>query len=90
MQPSPAMPSVCRHCSNVHFDAQTYAAVLVTGGDEGLRRTLEDVESRIVPCVTAICPRCERVSILSDGTTRSMLGTLRTWTLFREWIDVGS
>lgn len=85
-----AMPSVCRHCESIRFDPKTYASVLVAGGDDGLRRTLEEVEARIVPCVTAVCPKCERVSVLSDGSTRSVLGTIRTWRMFREWIDGGS
>jgi len=80
------MPSLCRHCSDVKFDQNSYAAVLVTGKDQ-LHTTLTALEQRIVPCVTAVCPKCEHVSVLSDGSTESLLCTLYMWQKLREWID---
>jgi hypothetical protein len=79
------MPSLCRHCSDVTFDHTSYAAVLVAGGE--LHTTIDTLEQRIVPCVTAVCPKCEHVSVLSDGTTESLLCTLYMWQRLREWID---
>ncbi len=40
-----------------------------------------------MPCVTAVCPKCEHVSVLSDGTMESLLGTVYMWQRLREWID---
>jgi len=87
MQKNPTtMPSsLCRHCSDVKFDHRSYAAVLVSGGE--LHTTIDALEQRIVPCVTAVCPKCEHVSVLSDGTTESLLCTLYMWQRLREWID---
>lgn len=79
------MPSLCRHCSSVKFNQDSYAAVLVTSG--ALQNTITDLEQRIVPCVTAVCPKCEHVSVLSDGSTESLLCTLYMWQQLREWID---
>ena len=79
--------SVCRHCASSSFNPASYASVLVTGGADGLPTTLSDLESRIVPCVTAVCPQCEKVSVVSDGSTESVLGTIFLWQKTREWID---
>jgi hypothetical protein len=81
------MPSLCRHCSDLKFNKGSYASVLVTGGADALHTTIADLESRIVPCVTAVCPKCEHVSVLSDGSTESLLCTLYMWQRLREWID---
>jgi hypothetical protein len=79
------MPSLCRHCADLKFNKDSYAAVLVSGG--ALQTTISDLEQRIVPCVTAVCPKCEHVSVLSDGSTESLLCTLYMWQRLREWID---
>ena len=79
--------TTCRHCASLTFNPKSYASVLVTGGTDGLPATIADLESRIVPCVTAVCPRCENVSVLSDGSTESLLGTVYLWQRMREWID---
>jgi hypothetical protein len=81
------MRTLCRHCTALRFDQTSYASVLVTGGTDGVQNTLADLESRIVPCVTAVCPKCEHVSVLSDGTMESLLGTVYMWQRLREWID---
>lgn len=77
--------SVCRHCAGLVFDATSYASVLVSGG--AVPPVLADLESRIIPCVTAVCPDCERISVLSDGSQESALGTIFMWQSLREWID---
>jgi hypothetical protein len=79
--------SVCRHCASPAFDARSYASVLVAGGAKELQSIITDLESRIVPCVTAVCPECQRVSVLSDGSTESLLCTIFMWRQLREWID---
>ena len=79
--------TVCRHCSKLSFDDKSYASVLVVGSIEGLEKTIEDLESRIMPCVSALCPRCEKISVLSNGTTESLLCTVFMWQRLREWID---
>jgi hypothetical protein len=48
---------------------------------------VEALEERIIPCVTAVCPECDRVSLISDGSTESMLGSIYMWQRLREWID---
>ena len=79
--------SRCRHCNHLEFNKASYASVLVAGGADGLHEIIADLESRIVPCVTAVCPKCEHVSVLSDGSTESLLCTVYTWQRLREWID---
>ena len=82
--------TICRHCTRTTFDTKTNASVLVTGGVEGFASTVADLESRIVPCVSAVCPTCERISILSSGTTESLLCTVYMWQRLKEWIDTAS
>jgi hypothetical protein len=48
---------------------------------------VESLEERIIPCVTAVCPACDRVSLISDGSTESMLCSIYMWQRLREWID---
>lgn len=79
--------SLCRHCTSLKFDQTSYASVLVTGDSEGLQKTVSELESRIIPCVTAICPKCEHVSVLSNGTHESLLCTVYMWQRLRGWID---
>ena len=81
------MKTVCRHCSPPTLNGGSYAAVLVTSSAEGLPAMLGDLESRIIPCVSAVCPVCERISILSDGSTESVLCTVYMWQRMRQWID---
>ena len=80
-------PTVCRHCTRSRFQNKTYASVLVTGGTDGLATALSDLESRIVPCVSAVCPSCEKISVLSNGTTESLLCTVYMWQRLKDWID---
>ena len=54
-----------------------------------LRKTVESIEERIIPCVTAVCPECDRVSLISDGSTESILCSIFMWQRLRQWIDVG-
>jgi hypothetical protein len=76
----------CRHCAGFSLeDRTTYASVLVAGNI--FRSTVESLEERIVPCVTAVCPECDRVSLISDGSTESMLCSIFMWQSLREWID---
>ena len=82
-----AMP-VCRHCTKAEFKT-SYASVLVLDGRDNIMKTIAELESRQIPCVSAICPKCERVSVLSDGSIDSLLRTVYMWTKTREWIDVG-
>ena len=79
--------SICRHCASLSFNSKSYASVLVTGDGENLARTLANLESRILPCVSAVCPNCENISVLSNGTTESLLCTIYMWQRLREWID---
>jgi hypothetical protein len=76
---------LCRHCHCASFDDKTYASVLVSSGK--LMPEIQSLETRIIPCVTAVCPTCDRVSVLSDGTTESVLCTLFMWQRLKEWID---
>ena len=81
------MRTVCRHCHPLSLNSKSYASVLVTGGTDSLSTTLTDLESRIIPCVSAVCPECEKISILSDGSTESVLCTVFMWQRMRQWID---
>ena len=77
----------CRHCAHFSFDEResTYASVLVAGNV--LLETVELLEKRIIPCVTAVCPQCDRISLISDGSTESMICSIYMWQRLREWID---
>jgi hypothetical protein len=76
----------CRHCAKFSLvDSRTYASVLVAGN--ALLATVESLEKRIIPCVTAVCPDCDRVSLISDGSTESMICSIFMWQRLREWID---
>ncbi len=66
-------------------DSRTYASVLVAGN--ALLATVESLERRIIPCVTAVCPNCDRVSLISDGSTESMICSIFMWQRLKEWID---
>ena len=80
--------NVCRHCSKAEF-ATSYASVLLLDGSDNVMKTVSELESRQIPCVSAVCPNCERISVLSDGGIDSLLRTVYLWTKMREWIDVG-
>ena len=80
--------NVCRHCSKAEF-ATSYASVLLLDGSDNVTKTVSELESRQIPCVSAVCPNCERISVLSDGGIDSLLRTVYLWTKMREWIDVG-
>jgi hypothetical protein len=76
----------CRHCENIPLCDESYASVLV--GDTGcFLRTAQLIEKRIIPCVTAVCPDCNRVSLLSSGTMESCVRTVAMWRRVAEWVD---
>ena len=81
------MKTICRHCHPLSYNNKSYASVHVTGGTDGLPAAIADLESRIIPCVSAVCPECERTSILSDGSTESVLCTVYMWQRMKQWID---
>jgi hypothetical protein len=72
----------CRHCTGISFDRGSYASVLV-----GLQRAIVEAEARVIPCVTAVCPGCNRVSLISDGTLESGVRTVAMWRRLAEWVD---
>ena len=79
------MPPKCRHCHPFAM-VETYASRLMTDG-----KTLVDMvatlEERIIPCATAMCPKCEHVSILSAGDVGSVVNTIIMWKRLAQWID---
>ena len=77
----------CRHCHPIEL-VDTDASVLVAdGGQESLNTVLDNIEERVVPCTTAVCPNCNHISILSSGTVDSLLCTVVMWRRLKEWID---
>ena len=76
----------CRHCAGIDPDETSYASVLV--GNGGMRVMVESIEARIIPCVTAVCSECGRVSLLSNGTPASCVRTVAMWRRMAEWLDV--
>lgn len=77
----------CRHCADIAPDETSYASVLVGNGDP-MRSVVESIEARIIPCVTAVCPKCGRVSLLSNGTPASCVRTVAMWRRMASWVDV--
>ena len=61
----------CRHCARVDVDAvpPSAALALVLEANKDLRSAVEELEAEgVLPCLTAVCPVCKRVSILvEDG-----------------------
>jgi hypothetical protein len=79
---------ICRHC--VPFTlADTYASRLLTHGTP-LGEFVDNLEHRIIPCATALCPECGNVTIISKGTTPSVINTIVMWHHLRRWIDESS
>ncbi len=76
----------CRHCTGIAPDEpSSYASVLVGGGE--MSKVIESIETRIIPCVTAVCPKCGRVSLLSNGTPASCVRTVAMWQRMAGWVD---
>ena len=80
----------CRHCEQVVLGPETYASVLVSNNGSSLLATVESIENRIIPCVTAVCPVCARVTVLSNGTPASCVRTLAMWHRLAEWLDTST
>jgi hypothetical protein len=80
------MKTVCRHCDPFPLPT-TYASMLIDKGEAGLRETMDALEQRLIPCVTAVCPKCDQVSIVSTGSVDSVLRTVVMWRCLKEWID---
>ena len=80
------MGTICRHCDPFPL-TDTYASMLIENGEAGLRKTMDSLEQRLIPCVTAICPKCDRVSVVSTGSVDSVLRTVVMWRCLKEWID---
>ena len=76
----------CRHCASLFLGQESYASTLV-GEPGGFLCTAKSIEERIIPCVTAVCPDCGRVSLLSDGTMESCVRTVAMWRRVAEWVD---
>ena len=66
-------------------DESSYASALV--GNGSLEDAVASIEARIIPCITAVCPKCSRVSLLSDGTAASCVRTVAMWRRLAEWVD---
>ena len=53
----------CRHCVPIEF-RRSYASVALLG-DGDLQASVENVEAQgIVPSVTAVCPGCNRITVI--------------------------
>ena len=75
---------LCRHCHPFELKDSYASRVLAP---ESLQALVESLEERIIPCATAVCPACDRVTILSEGDERSVVQTLVTWKLLARWVD---
>ena len=85
--PNPMPPATqCRHCNPFSL-SDTYASMLVANGQLSLSRLIDTLETRLIPCVTAVCPGCDQTSIVSSGSVESVLRTVVMWQRLGEWID---
>lgn len=82
-----AAQTQCRHCKGFSFASPSYASVLTFDG-QSPSTILPSLESRCIPCVSAICPVCDRISIITDGSMESFVRTVHLWKHFGEWIDL--
>ena len=79
---------ICRYCSPFSLQ-DTYASQILTQG-VSLQEFVETMEHTIIPCATAVCPQCGKVSLLSAGNTPSVVNTIVMWKHLRRWIDDSS
>ena len=79
----------CRHCAAIDLDAKmSYAARILLAPDQTLRSMVEKLEAEIRPGVTAVCPECDRVSIITqDGSAGAFAHTLGLWRVFGPFLD---
>ncbi len=62
----------CRHCTKV---PSTYSAVLISGNTDPAQYMERVEEIGIIPCVTAVCGDCNRISVIAyDGSCAHALG----------------
>ncbi len=82
-----SMPE-CRHCTKEVDMSATYASVVFLGRDTPLVSPVVDLEAQIRPGITAMCPKCDRVSIVcEDGGSDSCLHVLWLWRCFGPFLD---
>ena len=56
----------CRHCHPKPFE-RSYASVILLG-QQDLRASVDELESKgIMPCLTAICPECSKLSVIYNA-----------------------
>lgn len=68
--------------------APTYASVLLLGSAVELVSAVEELEAQIRPGVTAVCPKCDRVSLVAeDGSAGSVVHALLVWKCFGPFLD---
>lgn len=68
----------CRHCDPLDF-RRSYASVALLGRRD-LREAVENVEARgIVPCITAVCPRCGKLSLIVHDARAPYVHALAVW-----------
>lgn len=73
----------CRHCTQTPLNA-TYSSTVFLGHSHPLDEAVHAVESLgIIPCVTAVCGSCGRLSlIVHDNSVLHSLGLYRRFGKF--------
>ena len=73
----------CRHCTQTPLSA-TYSSTVFLGHSHSLDDDVRAVESLgIIPCVTAVCGSCGRLSLIAqDGSVLHSLGLYRSFGKF--------
>ena len=70
----------CRHCSVIR---NTYASVVVCDGSNTVHYMERIEELGIIPCVTAVCGACNKISVIAyDGSCAHALGTWKQYGKF--------
>ncbi len=77
----------CRHCQPRPF-TKSYASVALLG-QESLEHAITDLENRgIVPCVTAICGKCNKLSTIMYDVEEPHLHSLVIYKILGKYLIV--
>ena len=82
------MDTKCRHCNPFPLK-DTYASILVANGEAHLLNTLDSLEQRLIPCVTAVCPQCEQEKVVNPIPPKRLISKSNFALKGGGWADTG-
>lgn len=79
----------CRHCtrSPAEMEEPSAASVLILG-EKSILSAVEELEAEgVLPCLTAVCPNCQRISILTEEGHGACAHVLGLWARMRPFLE---